>query len=120
VPFLTCAALALLVGFATRTSAVVAWLSHLLLIGTGVAYTYGLGKMLVIALFYCVVMPVGREWSLDASRRSVSAPPGEDASLSVLVLRLHLCIIYGAAGFSKAVGEQWWTGDAVWRALSLP
>ncbi len=114
------AALALLLGFATRPSAVVAWLTHLVLIGTGVAYTYGLGKMLVIALFYCVVMPVGREWSFDASRRRVSTPPGEDASLSVLVLRLHLCIIYGAAGFSKAVGEQWWTGDAVWRALSLP
>jgi predicted DCC family thiol-disulfide oxidoreductase YuxK/uncharacterized membrane protein YphA (DoxX/SURF4 family) len=114
------AALGLLLGFATRASAIVAWLTHLVLIGTGVAYTYGLGKMLVIALFYCVVMPVGRDWSLDRSRRSVPAPAGEDASLAVLVLRLHLCIIYGAAGFSKAVGEQWWTGDAVWRALSLP
>ena len=112
------AALGLALGLATRASALVAWLTHLALIGAGVAYTYGLGKVLVIALFYCVVMPVGREWSLDSRRRRVAA--GEDASLSVLVLRLHLCIMYAAAGISKAIGEQWWTGDAIFRALSLP
>ena len=114
------AAIGLALGLATRASAFVAWLTHLALIGTSVAYTYGLGKMLVIALFYCMVMPVGREWSLDARRRRVPAAAGEDASLSVLVLRLHLCIMYAAAGVSKAMGETWWTGDAIWRALSLP
>jgi uncharacterized membrane protein YphA (DoxX/SURF4 family) len=116
------AATGLLVGFGTRACAFVAWITHLALVGTGVVYTYGLGKMLVIALFYCMVMPVGREWSLDRSmrRRAVGEERGDDATLSVLVLRLHLCLIYGAAGLSKAAGEQWWSGDAVWRALSLP
>ena len=115
------AATGLLFGIGTRASAFVAWITHLVLIGTGVAFTYGLGKLLVIALFYCLVMPVGREWSVDHRlRRSAGPVPGEDASLSVLVLRLHLCIIYAAAGISKAIGEQWWSGDAVWRALALP
>jgi uncharacterized membrane protein YphA (DoxX/SURF4 family) len=115
------AAAGLLFGFKTRACAFVAWITHLVLIGTGVAFTYGLGKLLVIALFYCLVMPVGREWSLDHRlRRSARPAAGEDASLSVLVLRLHLCIIYAAAGISKAMGEQWWSGDAVWRALALP
>lgn len=113
-------AIGLALGFMTRTSAFLAWITHLTLIGGGVAYTYGAGKVLVIALFYCLVMPVAHEWSLDAARRRVAAIAGEDASLAILVLRLHLCIMYGAAGLSKAVGEQWWTGDAVWRALSLP
>lgn len=112
-------AIGLALGYWTRTSAFLAWITHLTLIGGGVAYTYGAGKVIVIALFYCLVMPVGREWSLDARRR-VSAVAGEDASFAILVLRLHLCIMYGAAGLSKAVGEQWWTGDAIYRALSLP
>jgi hypothetical protein len=47
-------------------------------------------------------------------------PDDEWVSISVVVLRIHLCIVYAAAGISKALGEQWWTGDAVWRALSLP
>jgi predicted DCC family thiol-disulfide oxidoreductase YuxK/uncharacterized membrane protein YphA (DoxX/SURF4 family) len=116
------AALCLMLGLGTRASAFVAWLTHLAIMGSGVAYTYGLGKVLLIALFYCLVMPVGREWSLDRrlGRSRSGAVAGEDASLSVLVLRLHVCIIYAAAGLSKAVGEQWWTGDALWRALSLP
>lgn len=113
-------AVGLALGLFTRTSAFLAWITHLALIGAGVAYTYGLGKLLVIALFYCMVMPVGREWSLDAKRRPLAPVAGEDATLSVLVLRLHLCIMYAAAGVSKALGEQWWTGDAIWRALSLP
>ncbi len=116
------AAAGLLAGFMTRTCAVAAWITHLVLIGTGIAFTYGLGKLLVIALFYCVVMPVGRDWSVDRRRRGpgAAAVAGDDASLSVLVLRLHLCIIYAAAGISKSMGEQWWSGDAIWRALSLP
>src|SRR6185295_5509673 len=28
--------------------------------------------------------------------------------------------VYAAAGISKSLGMQWWTGDAIWRALSLP
>jgi predicted DCC family thiol-disulfide oxidoreductase YuxK len=111
--------IALALGWHTRASAFVAWITHLALISTGSAYIYGLGKILVIALFYCMVMPVGREWSLDARRRGAGGE-GRDATLSVLVLRIHMCIIYAAAGLSKAVGEQWWSGDAVWRALSLP
>jgi uncharacterized membrane protein YphA (DoxX/SURF4 family) len=116
------AATGLLVGFRTRACAFVAWITHLALIGTGAAYAYGLGKILVIALFYCLVMPVGREWSLDRSmrRRAAGEESGDDATLSVLVLRLHLCVIYGAAGISKAASEEWWSGEAVWRALSLP
>jgi uncharacterized membrane protein YphA (DoxX/SURF4 family) len=116
------AAVGLLAGFRTRACAIVAWITHLILTGTGVAFVYGLGGLLVIALFYCVVMPVGREWSMDRSMRAPGADEaaGDGASLSVLVLRLHMCIIYGAAGVTKALGEQWWSGDAVWRALSLP
>jgi len=116
------AAFGLLLGLGTRACAFVAWITHLALIGTGAAYTYGLGKLLVIALFYCLVMPVGREWSIDRKlrRRAGTAETGDDATLSVLVLRLHMCLIYAAAGISKAVGEQWWSGDAVYRALSLP
>jgi len=117
------AATLLLVGLGTRAAAVAAWATYLPLRYAGHLYFYGIGGMLLIAVFYCVVLPVGREWSLDARLRR-SRPPGEhdalDASLSVVVLRIHMCIVYLAAGVAKAVGDQWWTGDAIWRAISLP
>lgn len=114
-------ALLLLFGLWTRASAAVAWLTYLPIKGTGFLFTYGLAGMVLIALFYCVVMPVGRAWSLDARRHPERWRDGDGgATLPVMVLRLHLCIVYAAAGLSKAVGTQWWTGEAVWRALSLP
>src|SRR5204863_3956446 len=88
---------------------------------SSVAYTYGLGAMLLIALFYSLFMPVAREWSVDrwlAPRDPPSSPA--DVAGSVVVLRLHLCIVYAAAGIAKSMGDQWWSGDALWRALSLP
>ena len=113
----------LLLGYRTRWAAIGAWATYLPLRYTGHLYFYGVGGMLLLALFYCLFMPVGREWSIDrwlSARRNEPAAETFDASLSVVVLRLHVCIIYLAAGLSKAMGEQWWSGDAVWRALSLP
>jgi predicted DCC family thiol-disulfide oxidoreductase YuxK len=76
--------------------------------------------MLLIALFYSLFMPMGREWSVDRALQAGKPLPAADASYCVLMFRLHICIIYAASAFSKAVGEQWWSGDALWRALSLP
>ncbi len=113
-----CATL-LLVGYRTRAAAIATWLTFLPFKNTGVLFTYGFGALLLIGLFYCMFMPVARAWSLDAR---AGRPGGDEEStcLSVVLLRIHLCIVYAAAGVSKAVGEQWWSGDAVWRALSLP
>jgi hypothetical protein len=114
------AAAALLAGWHTRSAAIVTWATYVPLKTTGFLFTYGIGGMLLIALFYCVVMPVGRAWSVDERRAPAAVHPGEDAALAVLVLRIHVSLIYLGAGVSKAVGPQWWSGDAVWRALSLP
>jgi predicted DCC family thiol-disulfide oxidoreductase YuxK len=110
-----------MVGYRTRLAAVVAWATFVLVKNTSFPYTYGVGAVLLIALFYSLFMPVAREWSVDRVLQPPppSEPPG-DASWCVLMFRLHLCIIYAAAAFAKVVGEQWWTGDALWRALTLP
>ena len=111
-----------MVGYRTRASAVVAWATFVLIKVSSFPYMYGVGAMLLIALFYSLFMPVGREWSVDRALEP-ARPRGlaeSDASYCVLMFRLHLCIIYAAAGISKSVGEQWWSGNAIWRALSLP
>jgi predicted DCC family thiol-disulfide oxidoreductase YuxK len=110
-----------MVGYRTRIATVVAWATFVLIKNSSMPYTYGLGTMLLIALFYSLFMPVGREWSVDRALepRGASGPPG-DASACVLMFRLHLCLIYAAAGLAKLAGDQWWTGDAIWRALTLP
>ena len=114
------AAAFLMVGYRTRASAVFAWATFVMLKDSSPAFMYGVGSMLLIALFYSLFMPVGREWSLDRVLRLTPVAEGGDASFSVMVLRLHMCIIYGVSAIAKAAGEQWWSGEALWRSLSHP
>jgi predicted DCC family thiol-disulfide oxidoreductase YuxK len=109
-----------LVGYRTRVSTAVAWATFILIRNSSMPFTYGLGGILLIALFYSLFMPVGRAWSVDnvLDTRTTAAPV--DATWSVVVFRIHLCVVYAAAGFAKAMGADWWSGEAMWRALSLP
>lgn len=35
-------------------------------------------------------------------------------------MQIHLCVIYLAAGLDKAMGRQWWNGEAIWQVVSQP
>jgi hypothetical protein len=112
--------LALLLGWHTRTAAVLAWLTHLMFKASGFATSYGALEFAHIGLFYCMLMPVGHALSLDRRAGRTPAGPTAGARLSLRVLQLHLCVVYLSSGFWKATGEQWWSGEAVWRALMRP
>ena len=114
------AAAFMVVGYYTRASVAVAWLTFVLVKNSSQPFSYGIGMMLLICLFYCLVAPVGRVWSVDAMRRWRPAEAPGTAAPWVAVLRIHLCILYAAGGFAKAMGDQWWSGEAMWRALFLP
>jgi hypothetical protein len=36
------------------------------------------------------------------------------------VLQVHLCLVYLSTGLWKATGDQWWNGEAIWRAVVRP
>ncbi len=109
---------ALLVGKKTRCTAVVAWLTHFALNNAAAATIYGVDLFAHIALFYCVVFPVGAALSFDARRRLPKDTSGN--RLALRVLQLHLCIVYFSSAIEKGMGEQWWNGEAVWRSMTLP
>jgi CubicO group peptidase (beta-lactamase class C family) len=97
--------LSLALGFRARLSAFVAWGLHLGIVTSGFTSYYGVDQLANTFLFYLVVFPSAR------------------ATVPVICLRvvqLHLCVIYLAAGLDKAMGSQWWNGEAIWRALSQP
>ena len=110
----------LLVGCRTRVAAVVAFLGHMALTSSGISASFGVDKFANIALFYCVWMPVGDVWSADRRAGRTTGAPSAAARVCLRVLQLHLCIAYTASGLEKASGDQWWNGEAVWRALAWP
>jgi hypothetical protein len=106
--------LALALGFHTRLSAFLAWGLHLSLVTSGFASFYGVDQIANTFLFYLLLFPSGRAWTF-ASRREETIPVG-----CLRVMQIHLCVIYLAAGLEKAMGRQWWNGEAIWRAVTQP
>jgi hypothetical protein len=96
----------LLAGKCTRVMAIVAWALHFMFMNTGFMAAYGVETFMHIGLCYCIIMPVKR-----------GTPDSAWNTLSIRVLQLHLCIVYEASGIEKAMGIQWWNGEAIWQTL---
>ncbi|HXN30223.1 MAG TPA: serine hydrolase [Polyangiaceae bacterium] len=109
----------LALGIHTRLSAFFAWGLHLSLVTSGFASYYGVDQVANSFLFYLLVFPSGRAWRLA----SHPASSGREESIPVgclRVMQVHLCVIYLAAGLDKAMGRQWWNGEAIWQTVSQP
>jgi hypothetical protein len=66
-------------------------------------------------------MPVAREWSLDRALAAKQPPQAGDG----LLPGAWCCACTSASSISRRgsrnrAGDQWWSGEALWRALSLP
>jgi hypothetical protein len=44
--------------------------------------------------------------------------PSVSANLAIRLVQVHVCIIYGVAGFAKLLGPAWWNGTAIWGTLA--
>jgi hypothetical protein len=107
-------------GLFTRVSSVLAWLLHWTLMGSAGTTSYGADTYAHIFLFYLMFVPAGDAWSLDVVRSRATPAPRWAARLGLRVMQLHLCVSYLASGIMKSAGIQWWNGEVLWRALSLP
>ena len=83
---------------------------------------------------YLMWSPCGSIYSIDAylreryrkkrtTNRKIAwllpeATPSVSATIATRLLQIHLCVIYLFGGLSKARGELWWDGTAVWYAVA--
>jgi hypothetical protein len=107
--------LSLALGFHTRLSGFLAWGLHLSFVTSGFPSFYGVDQLANAFLFYLFLFPSGRAWTFASRRREETIPVG-----CLRAMQLHLCVIYFAAGLDKAMGRQWWNGEAIWQTVSQP
>jgi hypothetical protein len=111
--------LSLALGFHARLCAFLAWGLHLCLLTSGFPSFYGVDQLANTFLFYLFLFPSGRVWTLEPH----SLPARQDQTIAagcLRVMQVHLCVIYLAAGLFKAMGRQWWNGEAIWQTVSQP
>jgi hypothetical protein len=109
----------LLLGLGGRTAAIFSWLLNAVMTSSSSLYVYGVGSFQHMGLFYCIIFPVWRGINFFGNK-SDNQKAIFDNRTGVFVLQCHMCIVYLFAGISKASGEQWWNGEAMWRALMQP
>lgn len=112
--------IALCLGLFTRTAAVTAWFLQMSLGTAAGGAKYGADQFGHIALFYLAVVPSGEALSLDRRLGRVQGLPSWRSRLGLRVIQMHLAAAYLGAGVAKALGSQWWDGEAIWRASMLP
>jgi predicted DCC family thiol-disulfide oxidoreductase YuxK len=107
---------ALTLGWRTRAASVSVWLTNLTLSTSASPHTYGVDTFLKIILFYGMFAPLGSALSLDVLAGRASGAPSFSARLALRFLQAHLALVYAATGIEKAMGVQWWSGEALWRS----
>jgi len=110
----------LLVGLASRFSAILAWFLHLCAAKSGGFVSYGVDNFMTIGLFYLMLSPLPDRYSLDWRLRKSRSRDPRLLGFWRRMLQLHLCIIYFFSGLTKCLGSGWWDGSNVWRALIRP
>jgi hypothetical protein len=111
----------LALGLFTRVAALLGFYLHLLWMDTGSGLMYGVDVFTQMALFYLLFMPAGNYFSLDvvlglAEKKQFMVSAGVTRKL----LQFQLLVVYMSSGIEKALGPQWWNGEAIWRSLMLP
>ncbi|WP_316794130.1 HTTM domain-containing protein [Pedobacter frigoris] len=114
-------AVLLLLGLKTKINIAVCLFIHLLVFNGYSLLTFGFDGFLFTLLFYSLLFPVGRVWSLDNLIHKPQKPI-DPAYMNICfnVLQLHLCIVYFTAGVAKFGGQQWMDGTAIWSAINQP
>jgi hypothetical protein len=110
----------LLVGFLSRTSAIIAWFLHLCAAKSGEFVSYGVDNFMTIGLFYLMLSPLPDRCSLDQRWRKLRPKDGRLLGFFLRVLQIHLSVIYFFSGLAKCLGSGWWNGSNLWRALIRP
>lgn len=123
-----------MIGLGTRIAIPLALFLQLMYLHRLTGALFGLDQIVTYSTMYLALTPCGSRFSVDAMLRRrmrdrceasrfrrfmlPDDSPSVAANIGTRLLQLHLCVIYLFGGLSKARGETWWDGTAVWLALS--
>ncbi|MCS6953756.1 MAG: hypothetical protein RMK57_14485 [Bryobacterales bacterium] len=107
----------LTVGYKTKLFGAASLFFHLLFKASGAASAYGAHELSTSALFFCLILPVDRFYSVSA-RGPVFLPDTLD--IGRFGLRAYMSLVYVSSGIEKLLGAPWRNGEAMWNFLMRP
>ena len=124
-------------GFCTRVTSVLAFAIHVSYCQRAALSIFGMDQVGSLLVLYLMIGPCGAAYSIDAlivrlwrrlrgqrtaikigDKNCSTVRRSMLAGLALRLIQVHYCIIYFFAGTRKLLGESWWTGEALWRAIA--
>ncbi len=121
------------IGLLTRLTGPLAWFLQLMYLHRLTGALFGLDQIVTYTVMYLMLSPCGSCFSVDSALRRrlgarcrdskllawlfPDARPSVAANVATRLLQLHLCVIYLFGGLSKARGQTWWDGTAMWLSV---
>ncbi|HEV3138013.1 MAG TPA: hypothetical protein VGZ26_08910 [Pirellulales bacterium] len=118
-------------GWWTRITSVLALVVFLSDIHRAAMITGRTESIAAMVMCYLCLAPCGRRFSLDrlsARRAALAGPAGQaanqdlstSATIATRLIQVHLALLVAMMGFSKLLGEVWWSGGGVWWLIARP
>lgn len=111
----------LLIGYKTRFSAIIAFITNHYIFFSQELFTYGYDGFLDNSLLFCCVFKTNYNTSLDSFIRNKWQAVGvveTEGQIMKYALRVTLCVVYLFSGLSKAFdGTGWWNGNKMVASL---
>ena len=105
-------------GLRTKMTFFIAIILQLIIFRTIPNFNYGYDNFITMSFFYCLIFPVGYEFSLDKKKKWFSGRKIPSHYSLTTFLKTHLSIVYFVSGLAKAVDVNWWNGNAIWKSLA--
>lgn len=111
--------LAIVLGFFSRAAAGMLLLLQISLVKGSSFFVYGADFFTSMSLFYLILFPGDRFFSLRNLLRKHDEIPVNFTPVKRM-FQLHLSIAYFFSGLDKVLGFNWHNGEAIWKAINLP
>ncbi len=109
----------IITGFYSRVSALLLLILQIALLKGSSFFAYGADFFTSMSLFYLMLFPSDQHFSLRNcvfNRKTGTA----DITPVKRLFQIHISIAYFFSGLDKALGFNWWNGEAIWKAIHLP
>jgi len=109
----------IITGFYSRFAAVFLLILQISLLKGSSFFAYGADFFTSMSLFYLILFPADQHFSLRnlIFRRK---PIQNNITPVKRLFQIHISMAYFFSGLDKALGFNWWNGEAIWKAIHLP
>ncbi len=92
-------------------SSIIAWVLHVMFVNSSYFFSYGADYFITFGLFMVILFTIAENQKNEDKKELFSV-------YAIRFIQIHLCMVYFFAGAGKALGTDWFDGNAIWYVIN--